>query len=390
MSVMRQQLEAVGLGELWARGDLPAIADELGRRRAFAGEGTAGGRALLVAAGITEWWRGAFGTSVDLLERARAEAVARGDRSTTMTVGVVMGLLASLRGQPHVADAEFAVVLEHAGAGIAPALEINVRAIRVAMSEAAPWDDLVLELDRCRSIAATMGRLDEAPTVDLAEGWVLASQGRFVEAAETLGSAVDGLSAPLETSLARLRRAEVLAFDGRNDEARDDAAAAVDTFRACDARYWAVRGALLLAAIDGDRGGRRVRSVLDGLPDDPAYAQLLRPAGTIVIRLDSEPVLQRDGQPVALLTRHAEAALRLLAASGADGVAIDELTDLLWPGAEPSRVAQRLRTLLWQVRSALGPESWRLQRRRGLVTLDATGIEVRDRLDRASIAVKFR
>ena len=390
MTVMRQQLTAVGLGDLWVDGDLTAIAEELGRRRAFAGDGTAGGRALLVAAGITDWWRGAFGSAAQMLEQARSEAELRGDVTSTMVAGAVLGLLASLRGQDELAEFEFTRVLDRAGDGVAPVLEVNVRSIRVAMSDSADHDERAGELDRCRAIADRIDRPDLTPTIDLAEGWVLSSGGRFDEAAAMLRRAVEGLSAPLERSLAMLRRAEVLALDGRHDEARCDASAAVDTFRSRDARYWAVRGSLLLASIDGDRGGRRMRAVLDGVPDDPAYARLLRPAGSMVIELDAEPALRRDGRPVALLTRHAQAALLLLAAAGGDGVAIDELTDTLWPGADPARVAQRLRTLLWQVRTGLGPESWRLQRHRGSVILDTSGIDVNGHLDRTSLAMMFR
>lgn len=389
MSVMRLQLEAVGLGHLWADGDLGRIADELARRRSFAGDSTAGGRAILLASGVTEFWRGDFATASELLGQVRVEADGRGDASAALLAGSVIAMIASFRGQVALADEEFDRVIDQACRVDAPAAEVMARSLRIAVGDATEWSLVVGEIERCRSILESLGRPDLVATVDLAEGWALASQGRFAEASMILARAADGTNAPLERSIAMLRRAEVMALDGRQHEARAEAVTAVDVFDSWQARYWSARAALLLASIEGDRGGRRVGAILADAPDDPAYTRLFEPSGSIVIDLRCDPVIVCNGEPLAFLTRHAEAAVRLLAAAGAAGMQIEDLTRLLWPDADPARVAQRFRTMLWQVRSGLGPESWRLQRQLGVVTMDLTGIEVTGRLDRKALAASF-
>lgn len=388
MSAMRLQLEAVGLGSSWVDGDLDAIAEELGRRRGFAGDATAGGRAILLAAGLTEWWRGDFIEASRLLEQVRSDSERRGDAVPAMLSGSVLGMVASLRGERSLADREFERALEIGASVATRAVEVTVRAMRIAMEDAADRD-VVAELERCRSAAVELDRPDLIATVDLAEGWSLASDGRFAEADTVLRRATAGMSAPLERSLAMVRQAEVLMLDGRLDEARDVAATAVDVFGAWRARYWTARASLVLGAIDGGRDGRRIGAALVDVPDDPAYLRLFEPAGSFVVDLDGDHAAIRDGAPLTFLTRHAEAAVRLLAASSRDGLSSEELSSVLWPDAAGDRVAQRFRTMLWQVRSGLGPDSWRLQRRRGRVMLDLTGIEVVGRLDREELTRSF-
>lgn len=389
MSLIRLQLEAVGLGHMWADADLDRIAEELDRRRVFAGDGTAGGRTLELAAGLVEFWRGRFAASLSILEEVSAAADARGDVAAVMISQAAIGLIASFRGDDELSAEAFATILALSDRHGAPAVELMARGIRITTLDVPEWSLVEGEITRCRELAAELDPELFGSMVDLAEGWALASNGRFGEAEKVLGAAVDGMSAPLERAIAQLRRSEVLALDGRSDEAAEAAAEALGTFETWHARYWAVRAALVLATLERDRGGRRVAAALAGLPDDPAYVRLLAPTAEFVIDLRNGPAVRRAGEPVVFLTRHAEAAVRLLAAAGPKGMTMDELAGLLWPGADPERVGQRFRTMLWQVRSGLGGESWRLQRRRDVVTLDVTGLEVVGRLDRKALAQAF-
>ena len=91
----------------------------------------------------------------------------------------------------------------------------------------------------------------------------------------------------------------------------------------------------------------------------------------------AHPSITIDGRRVEFLTRNAELAVYLLAIAGSTGVPTCELATTFWPGVDERRTGPRLRTLLWQVRNALG--------RRGLARsatpragcfLDLTGVAV--------------
>ena len=389
MSAIRLQLEAVGLGHLWTEGDLDWIAEELGRRRSFAVDGTAGARALLLASTLTEWWRGDFPTFEEISRDVLEAALQRDDVLTAAVITALFGMTAALRGEDELAAKEIDAALELVSAIDAPAVDVTVRSMRIAVLHAPEWSEVAAELDSCRALADRLGRPDIAASVDLAEGWALASVGRFDDAIDMLERAAGGDQAPLDRAIALTRLAEVRALGGQRDRAIEVASDACAIFEKWNARYWMARTAVLLSSLESDRGGRRMRAALDGACDDPAYARLFAPTGELVINLRNGPAISRDGEPLTFLTRHAEATVRLLAAAGERGMDVQEITSLLWPEADDAKVGQRFRTMLWQVRSGLGSDSWRLQRRRDRVTLDCTGIAVDGRLDRKAIAAAF-
>ena len=389
MTAIRLQLEAVGLGHLWSEGDLDWIAEELERRRSFAVEGTAGARALLLASTLVEWWRGDFPTFDESSAVVLQVALERGDTLTAAVVTALSGMTAALRGQHELAAKEFDAALELVSSIDAPAVDVTIRSMRIAVLHAPEWSEVAAELDSCRGICERLGRPDIAASVDLAEGWALASVGRFDDAIGTLERAAGGEQAPLDRAIALTRMAEVEALAGRRERAIEVANDACAIFEKWNARYWMARSAVLLSSLESDRGGRRMRAALDGSRDDPAYARLFAPSSELVINLRNGPAICRDGEPLTFLTRHAEATVRLLAAAGERGMDVRDLTSLLWPEADDGKVGQRLRTMLWQVRSGLGSDSWRLQRRRDHVSLDCTGIAVDGRIDRKAIAAAF-
>lgn len=390
VSAIRLQLEAVGLGRFWLEGDLDAVADEIARRRSFALEDSAGARALLLADALTQSWRGDFATAVGLFETVAEQSERQGETRTAILAHAVLGWVWSIRGEWDRAEAESATAIALAQTTAALEIDAVIRAMRIGSLELPDWDLLADDLESYRRIGKETGRDDVVTNVDLAEGWALAASGRSTEALAMLRAAVTRLDAPLDRSVSELRIAEVLAADGRLDEAREVASRAIAVFESWGARYWFARSAMLLASIEGDRGGRHVRVVLDTMPKDPAFLRLIEPAGELVVDLAGRPAVRRDGGPVVFLTRHAEAAVRLLAAAGDDGMAVDELVSILWPEADQAKVGQRFRTMLWQVRSGLGPDAWRLQRRHETVTLRMTGVGTIGHLDRAAIAATFR
>lgn len=94
------------------------------------------------------------------------------------------------------------------------------------------------------------------------------------------------------------------------------------------------------------------------------------------IEVLSEPGVYLDGRRVRFATRHAELGVYLLALAGTAGVRANRLSCWLWPKGPEDRWGPRLRTMLWQVRSALGDESGRLQRCGESVVLDLAGAEL--------------
>jgi DNA-binding SARP family transcriptional activator len=94
------------------------------------------------------------------------------------------------------------------------------------------------------------------------------------------------------------------------------------------------------------------------------------------IEVIGPPSVRIDGVPVRFATRHAELAVYLLALAGPAGIDAGTMGRWLWPSAPPHRWGPRLRTLLWQVRSALADEAWRLRRQGPAVVLDLARAEV--------------
>lgn len=113
------------------------------------------------------------------------------------------------------------------------------------------------------------------------------------------------------------------------------------------------------------------------------------PAGSLVIRLDGVPSAEHDGVAISFPTRHAEAALRMIAAAGPQGIPAADIASVLWPDADPRRMGSRFRTMLWQTRRSLGPHAWRLSRAKDHVRFDTDGVVVHGRLDRNSIETQF-
>jgi len=392
---IQQQLEGAGLGHLWGEVDLDGMASELEHRRsALASSESENGseaedRALLLLAALVDNWRGDFDPALEGFARAVESASACDDHATALQALGVSGMIWRLRGDDGRARADFDAALALARAQGSASVEVYLSLLHIAGGDFPDWSSVEAELEKCRRALAEVDEDRLRTHVDLAEGWGLAAIGRSEEAIARLDTAVPNLDSPLERAVNELRIAEVLAADGRVDQARERAVAANETFSSWRARYWSARSRVLIAGLDGERSARWVRSLLAEFPADAAFVRLVDPAGNLTIELDGPCVARRDGQPLEFLTRHAEAGLRLVVAAGDDGMMVDELAAILWPSADPARIGQRVRTMLWQVRSALGTDAWRLQRRRSTVTFTTIGCEVVGAVDRSAIVALF-
>ncbi|MBU3700753.1 MAG: hypothetical protein FGM58_01725 [Acidimicrobiia bacterium] len=342
-----------------------------------------------MAATLVDNWRGEFDRALRGFDRIIERATERGDHQPVLQALGVSGMIWRLRGDDDRALADFDRAMALAEAHGSVADEVYLRLMRIAGGDFPDGVTLEADLERCRRVAAESDDDRLRAHVDLAEGWGLAATGRSEEAVARIDSVVPVLDSPIERAMNELRVAEIVAADGRVDEARARAGAALETFAKWRARYWSARAMVLLAGLDGDNSTRQVRGLLAELPADIAYVRLVDPTGSLSIELDGPCAARRDGQPILFLTRHAEAALRLVIDAGADGITVDELAAILWPGADPARIGQRVRTMLWQVRSALGTDAWRLARRRSTVTFNTVGCEVVGTVDRSSIVAMF-
>jgi hypothetical protein len=139
------------------------------------------------------------------------------------------------------------------------------------------------------------------------------------------------------------------------------------------AKYLQARTFCLLSEVDVERSQEWRGRALEVMDSDPAYRVLL--TSSTPLRIDAfgrGRILVGDRQ-VKFPTRHAEAAVFILALSGYNGVNAESLAERLWPNVASSVWPGRVRTLLWQIRRALVDEAWRLQRDGAVIRLDLAG-----------------
>ncbi len=185
---------------------------------------------------------------------------------------------------------------------------------------------------------------------------------------ETL--AVDPLS-PLERARALCTLAELHERVGNLSGALTTIREAIDAFDEAGAEYWAARAEVIAASIDLKRSEFHLRSarrrrITD--PDSVAWSSMLRGRGRLRIRLLGTPLVTVDSKPVKFKTTAELEALSMLAIASDAGVALDDLSDALWPDAEWERVSHRMDNLMSSLRRALLPTT-RLERSTRFVTL---------------------
>ncbi len=369
----------------WAEGQLASLGEE-GRASVAA----SGPYALL---GLCAFWSGDF-NAVDETLAAASKLVGEGPWTDEIATRVVLqrslaAVVASLRGQTDLAEQAFSAAFEPEGGPDVEKARIVAYSMRAALASEGEPERALSDVQRARELSADVGNERLAAVATIGEGWALSELGQLDDSVAILQRATRELPGELERAVAMVRLAEVQLRIGDRASAREIIESAHETFVEADARYWAARSALLAGAIDRDRGGRWLRRARELSLPDPAYDRLFLPDGSLVINLASQPVVLRDGVPVAFLTRHAEAAVRLLAVSASKGMSSTELNDIFWPGVPLERQRPRLRTLLWQARNSLGADAWRVQRRGDHIFLDTDGVELNGSTTASAIAAEF-
>jgi len=338
----------------------------------------------LVYLGFYAFCLGDFERATQLFRAAERVTVTLSEtRNELALVEGFSGVVDAVRGRQAEADRYFARGLARAEADGAPWYSVMVRTLRADYTARwAPHRSLV-DARQAQQEALQLGDTWWHGLARYAEGAALAELGDRVAARGVLEAVVLDLTNPVERAFAQLELGEVLLGLADRPAARAVLEEARAAFDAAGARYWATRASLALGSADRDRGGRWLRLARSTAAADPAYDRLFDPSQALQIKVLGQPAVLLDGQRVDFLTRHAELATYLLAIAGQAGISAGDLAGALWPDVDERRAGPRLRTLLWQVRNALGREAWRVQRRRDMVLLDLTGVDVdlRDRSD---------
>ena len=191
-----------------------------------------------------------------------------------------------------------------------------------------------------------------------------------------LRRAVDLPSSIVEQTRARLALGEALVRFGDLGEATEVLQVARAQLDGLGARYWRARCLVVLGRADA-RHRQRWEVVARAIDDgDVAYRVLFAPPGGVRFDLTGRRAIEVGGRPISFATRNAELAVYALAVAGPEGLDTGQVARSLWPNADETRLGPRVRTMLWHIRTALGPEAWRLERDGDRLVLDLSGAVV--------------
>ena len=342
---------------------------------------------------LTAFWAGDF-TALDELLVSAPATVGPGPWPDEIAAQVVFqrslgAVLSSLRGNRDDAERGFFDALALSGGQPVDEARVIAYSLRAAFASDGEPERALDDVGRARQLSSAVGNSELAAVASIGEGWALSELGQLEEAARVLQDATENLPDSLGRSVAQLRLAEVELMMGDRASARSSVDRARQTFLKAEARYWAARAVLLSGSIDRDRGGRWLKLARELALPDLAYERLFLPEGALSIDLSAKSPVCRDGMPIVFLTRHAEAAVRLLAMSGSEGMSVQHIADVFWPDVPLDRQRARLRTLLWQARNSLGADAWRVQRQHDLVVFDRSGVDVSGSITATAIAAEF-
>jgi DNA-binding SARP family transcriptional activator len=96
----------------------------------------------------------------------------------------------------------------------------------------------------------------------------------------------------------------------------------------------------------------------------------------VALRCLGDPLVTIDHAPRSFATQHALQACVSLALAPDHELDLEELGTRLWPDAPLSRLHGRLSTMVWQLRTGLGPEGWRVVRSRSSLGMEMDGVAV--------------
>ena len=214
-----------------------------------------------------------------------------------------------------------------------------------------------------------------------AVGVATSHAGQHLGAERLLSEAVQLSPGPFERARCSVVLGEALARAHKQTDAIEVLTDATEVLRAAGAKYWAYRALRTLIALDYHSGRSWIGLARSLRGSDPAFDVIDNELMTFIdraieVRCVGHMEILTDGEPIVFLTQHAQRATVMLALAGLAGIREDKVVDLLWPQVPPGRAAQRLRTLLWQMRKALAPYGDALVRTQGLLRIEPALVTV--------------
>lgn len=319
-------------------------------------------------------WNGAFTRVETLLDSAEAAYEPSRDRHHEFPmIHAVRGVIAALRQRWPAAEAYLDFAIAEADHARVPWWAAMARTLR---AEFLAERDPARAVEEARRAYATLVDLGDhwwANSALRAQGVATRAAGQLVTSRELLEGLLDRNLPGPEGVLTVLALAETLSRTD-SEAARamaERALAQADAGRFAYLEAWALS---LLAGLDKERAAdlyERVRRMDDG---DPAFDRFY--ASGLRVTMLGDPGVWRDDERIKFATRHAELTVYCLALSSGDGIHQEDLAERLWPGAPADKIKQRLATLVWQVRRALGPDAWRIRRDGPVFAADFRAVDI--------------
>jgi tetratricopeptide (TPR) repeat protein len=369
--------------EAYRHGDLPEAIEQaqmaLDRQR-LCGD-RAGELVPLTYLILYSIYTGAFRRADGLLAAAEAVLLDEHCREVHNEVPLLhsmAGILAAVRHDQAVADAAFAHALQAAADLDTPWYGAMARALRGEFTASwAPSRSLDDALTARRE-AIQMGDGWWAALAWLAEGNARRALGEDGAAIHAYEQATVELTNPLESARALLELGIVRLRRGERALARGSLIRALEVFDQGGAHYLAARTCAALVKAERNMGSHwleRGKQAAHAAGYEAAvYTFLDTATGHLAIEFTPTIRIHRDGSRVTFITRHAEIAVLTLTLAHPNGLDAGDLAAALWPGAPAARLGPRLRTLLWQIRNALGADAWRLVRHDSSISIDLAGV----------------
>jgi tetratricopeptide (TPR) repeat protein len=303
--------------------------------------------------------------------RAAEMALDLADRREAVVPAVAMSIVA----RAHLlvadwgrADDAFQLAQQLAGEGGGPPWLIM--ALELWSSSPSAHDDPVEASEHRARLAADLHALGEHHLARHAEreaAWCLIGAGQHAWAQTLLSTVLRNETWLVEC---QLTRAALAAAEPNRDLAIDALRAVFHTLANAGAKVLAVQVcAELLSRRPVD--ARRVRALGRELAvHDRAARVAWRGRHRLRVELIGASAVFVDGVQVRFTTTQCEEAFFALCAQPTHSMNIETLGDLLWPCASADRMAQRLNTLVWQMRFGLGGAGERVRRHRNIIAID--------------------
>ena len=398
-----------------AQGKLSAAAEPLEQSRVLLDDNSVHVEGLLANSAWAEYEAGNLAAAVAIAEQALGLARIRGNGVGEAIAWFHLGFFSVWTGDFNQAraalhasidsfggdDQEFEVAMAHCGLGVLFSFYEDFESAEVGFQQALDtaavksfgnrWPEAIILTQRAQFTARQTPQraLQDATTAqhildDLNERWwsilallatatALHHLERFHAADLTYQEVLRRTVTEgrlVEGARAQVVYAEHLIHQDRFDEACDQLQSALGPLRLSGARYFEARAHVALIACDKSRARSHRAAAHRAMRPERPYQLIWRRGLPLSIRMLNGPHVSQGGVPVQFPTRKAEEALYFLALQPDRTSTAEILAAALWPDASPKQARQRVNTVVWQLKTALGLGSERIQRAHNRIHLD--------------------